>query len=85
MDIEDKVLTVNPKGKEEAIWILHQAASRMLRKEILSHFKKVFTKELEDLEFDEVVEVIEDIARNVEDKYFREIYGDINCFDFEIN
>lgn len=35
MEIEDKVLAVNPVGESSRVYVLHQAAQRLFRKDIV--------------------------------------------------
>lgn len=65
MEIEDKVWCVNPIGDVSKIYVLHQAAQRLLRKDIAQHMKKNI-KELDILDFDDILEKIEADALQIE-------------------
>ena len=54
---------VTPVNEGTRVWVLHQAAQRLLRKDIATLFKKS-TKELDGIELDEFLQGIE--AHSVE-------------------
>lgn len=94
MDIEDKVHVVNPVGETSRIFVVHQAAQRLLRKDIVAAMKKN-VKEVETFDLEEMQQVVEHHAVDIEAKLLKiiseEIYGDqesgykVPIFDFEIN
>jgi hypothetical protein len=54
MEIEDKALLVNPIGDNYKVFVLHQAAQRLFRKDVVQNMKKNI-KELETLDLDDLV------------------------------
>ena len=66
--IEDKVFLVNTISDNARIWMMHQAAARLLRKDMILVLKKSI-KELDNIENDEFVASVEahsaDIEKNV--------------------
>lgn len=84
MEIEDKVLCVNPIGEGQKIWVLHQAASRFLRKDIAQHMKKNI-KELDIVDIEELLTKIEQEAVNIENNFLKMHENHAPVFDFEIN
>lgn len=57
-EIDDKVWCVNPIGEGQKIWVIHQAASRFIRKDIAQQMKKNI-KELEIVDVDELIAKVE--------------------------
>ena len=53
MELEDKALVVNPIGDTERVWVIHQAAGRYLRKDLVANMKKNM-KEMENVDQDEL-------------------------------
>jgi Fe-S-cluster formation regulator IscX/YfhJ len=58
VDLEDKVFCVNPVSDSCKIWVFHQAASRWLRKDIITQMKKNI-RDLEGYDLDELTEKVE--------------------------
>ena len=85
-EIDDKVQVVNPVGDDYRIWVIHQAAPRYVRKEIMTFMKKV-VKQFDELDIDEVVEKVEKVAGFFEDDFIKKNANDetLPCFDYEIN
>ena len=80
MEIEDKVHLVNPIGEQSKILVVHQAAQRWLRKDIVQAMKKNI-KELETFDLEEMIQQVEAHSVAVEDKMLQflseEVYGDV--------
>jgi hypothetical protein len=73
---------VNPMGEEYRIWVIHQAAGRYLRREIITYMKKT-VKEFDDIEQDELIEKVEAAAVALEDLFVKSF--EWPCFDYEKN
>ena len=91
VEIEDKVMAINTIGDTYNIWVLHQAAQRMLRKDIVQQMKKN-VKELENIDLDEMLHQVEQHANEVENKFIEMTTKELNdeghntpVFDFELN
>ncbi len=82
-EIEDKVWTVNPIGEGARIWVIHQAASRYLRRDIAQNMKKNI-KELEVVDIEELNTRIEEEAVKIENAFCK-LFTDVPVFDFELN
>ncbi len=87
-EVEDKVVLVNPVGEEARVLVLHQAAQRWNRKEIVQHMKKSIPH-LNNLEIDDIIAQVEEHANEVEEKFIK-MYSEkeeekVPVFDFEIN
>jgi hypothetical protein len=67
MDIEDKVLLVNPIGENAKVFVFHQAAQRLIRKDIVQNMKKNI-KELNSIDLDDLVAEVENHSVEVEKK-----------------
>jgi len=63
--IEDKVLMINPVAPDQRVWVIHQAAQRLMRKDIATVLKKT-VKELDDVELEEFLASVEETAVEVE-------------------
>jgi hypothetical protein len=91
-EIEDKVWCVNPIGDNQKIFVIHQAAQRFQRKDIVLAMKKNI-KELDSIDIDELLEKIETDYVHIEDGFLQLFQQDENVeednrvpvFDFEIN
>jgi hypothetical protein len=81
-EFEDKVTLVNPQGEQYRIWVSHQSASRVLRKDIASNLKKL-QKDFEDVDLDEFQSKVEEVAVKFESKFIEEV--SLPVFDFEQN
>lgn len=68
--IEDRVLMVNPISEGHRIWIMHQAATRMLRKDMATVFKKSL-KELDGIELEEFLSSVEAHAVEIEKNFIK--------------
>jgi hypothetical protein len=81
-DFEDKVTLINPKGEQYRIWVSHQSASRVIRKDIASNLKKL-QKDFEDVDLEDFQNKIEEVAVKFENKFMEEV--SLPIFDFEQN
>lgn len=70
--MEDRAFVINPASAAEGarIWVLHQAASRQLRKDMAIVLKKA-VKELESIDNDEFMQAIEHHAVEVEKNFVK--------------
>lgn len=92
MEIEDKVLLVNPIGESAKVMVFHQATQRLFRKDIVQQMKKNI-KELANLDLDDIIAQVEEHAIQVESNFIKLISNEtspdeaqrIPVFDFEIN
>ena len=86
MELEDKVHCVNPIGEQYKVWVMHQAASRWLRKDISSYMRKNI-KELETIDQDEFIENVEKTALEAETAFLKMLseQEDVPVFNWEIN
>ena len=94
MEVEDKVFLVNPIGETSKIFVVHQAAQRLLRKDIVQAMKKNI-REVESMDLEELCQLVEQHSLDVEDKLLKIISEEYNVgqeqeskvpvFDFEIN
>ena len=77
---------MNPIGENYKVWVMHQAASRWLRKDISSYMRKQI-RELETIEQDELIENVEKASVEVEKAFLQLLKDtmDIPAFDWEIN
>jgi hypothetical protein len=86
------VFCVNPISESCKIWVFHQAASRWLRKDIITQMKKNI-KDLEGFDLDELQDKVEAHAVAVENNFIALFSADkdplletpIPVFDFEMN
>jgi len=58
MEIEDRVLCINPISDQSRIFVFHQAAQRLFRKDIVQQMKKNI-KELDNIDLDEMIQQVE--------------------------
>ena len=88
MELEDRVYLVNPIGEFSRIWVIHQAAQRLMRKDIVQAMKKN-VKELETMDLDEMIQLVEAHAIEIENRLVKivsdQTEGQVPVFDFEIN
>ena len=77
---------MNPIGENYKVWVMHQAASRWLRKDISSYMRKQI-RELETIEQDELIENVEKASVEVEKAFLQLLKDtmDVPAFDWEIN
>ncbi len=66
-DLEDKVLLINPIGETSKVFVFHQAAARLIRKDIVQQLKKN-VKEVSHLDLEEMLAEVELHAVAVENK-----------------
>jgi hypothetical protein len=55
MDLEDKVFAINTISESSRIYVIHQAAQRLFRKDIVQQMKKNI-KELESIDLEELIQ-----------------------------
>lgn len=72
MEIEDKAWSITTVGDTCKVWVVHQAASRQLRRDIATQMRKNI-KEMDIVESDEFNEKIEMEANEIENNLFRVI------------
>ena len=68
--MDDRVYLVNPICEASRIYILHQAASRLLRKDMVTVLKKS-VKELDHIELDDFITSVEEHAVNIEKNFIK--------------
>ncbi len=85
-ELEDKAFSVNPIGESYKVWVMHQAASRWVRKDISSFLRKNI-KELDGIDSDVFIDNVEKTAVEVENLFTKMITGegDVPVFNWEIN
>jgi len=67
------VLGINPVGEQYKVFVIHQAAGRFLRRDILSQMKKIM-KELDPVDLEELAGKAEKEAEEMEKKFL------LQCF-----
>mgnify|MGYP001566218636 CR=1 FL=1 len=75
---------MNPVGEGIKIWVIHQAASRWIRKDIATCMKKGI-KEMDAVDLDDLIEHIENEYNRIEDNFVKMYSDNVPTFDFEIN
>jgi hypothetical protein len=78
---EDRVLTINVISESARIYVLHQTAARVIRKDMATVLKKSL-KELDAVDLDEFVNAIEAHAVEVE-KNFIKIFSSEETNDYD--
>jgi predicted solute-binding protein len=68
--IDDRVWMINPVGESARVWVLHQAASRQLRKDMALALKKS-VKELDSIDNEEFMAAVEAHAVDVEKNFIK--------------
>lgn len=63
--IDDRAILINNVIDQTRVWVIHQAAQRLLRKDIIVALKKS-TKELDDIDQEELVNTVEEHAVEIE-------------------
>jgi hypothetical protein len=81
--IEDRVKLVHSRRDDLAVFVLHQAAQRFLRRELAYFVKSI--RGYEHVNPEKLMDAIVRKAETVERVVMREIGGDLPVFDFEIN
>lgn len=81
--IEDRVKLVHSRRDDLAVFVLHQAAQRFLRRELAYFVKSI--RGYEHVNPEKLLDAILRKAETVERVVMREIGGDLPVFDFEIN
>ncbi len=81
--IEDRVKLVHSRRDDLAVFVLHQAAQRFLRRELAYFVKSI--RGYEHVNPEKLMDAIMRKAETVERVVMREIGGDLPVFDFEIN
>ncbi|CAI2386911.1 unnamed protein product [Moneuplotes crassus] len=89
-EIEDRVTVVNPKGDDYDILVFHQAAGKMVRKDILNSLVKQ-ASEFKDVDIDSILENANSYSEELELKFIEKYCAsaeegeEIHHFDYEIN
>ena len=65
MPLDDRAILVNNIQEQTRVWVINQASQRLLRKDIAVALKKS-TKELDEVDQEELVNAIEEHANQVE-------------------
>lgn len=65
MPLDDRAIMINNVQEQTRVWVIHQAAQRLLRKDIAAALKKS-TKEFDEVEMDELVNAVEEHANQIE-------------------
>ena len=65
MPLDDRAILINNVQDQTRVWVIHQASQRLLRKDITVALKKS-TKELDEVDMEELVRTIEEHAVEVE-------------------
>ena len=73
--IEDRVFLVNPISENGRIWVMHQAAARLLRKDMILVLKKSI-KELENIENDDFIASVEAHSVDIEKNFIKMFSSD---------
>ena len=87
IELEDKVHCVNPMGADYKVWVHHQAASRLLRKEIASYMHKQLSELERGSDKDDWITKMEQTAVDTENAFFKLLTEkqDVPVFSWEIN
>ena len=83
-EILDQVLTIKTVNDTMRILVLHQAAERLLRFDIIDFLLSSFNELMEGIDPEELKNKTEDMAQKVEEIFLKH-YEKIPIFDFEIN
>ena len=84
IEYEDKILSIKNITEEYSVMVLHQVASREMRKDISNFMKQNFPEKMDKIEIEKLIENAEEIGRNVEAQ-FLEQHKHLPVFIFEIN
>ena len=68
--IEDRVYLINTVAEGQRVWVLHQAAARVLRKDMATVLKKSI-KELDSIENEEFLAAVESHSVDVEKNFIK--------------
>ena len=87
-DIEDRVTLVNPIGENYNVYVSHQAASRILRRDIITCLVKNVA-EFKEVDADELANKAEDLNDDLENKWISSLTqnreSEFHVFDFDLN
>jgi hypothetical protein len=81
--LEDRVLMITPVRDDLSVYVLHQAAQRSLRNELLEFIKT--QRDYDGLELDRMRQSLFSKANFVEETIVKSLAKDIHVFDFHIN
>mmetsp|Transcript_7483 Transcript_7483/g.11669 ORF Transcript_7483/g.11669 Transcript_7483/m.11669 type:complete len:268 (-) Transcript_7483:61-864(-) len=84
IDCEDKVEQIPTQGDAYQIFVVHQLAQRRFRELVAKEFKDSMPQ-LQSISEDELIDVVEREAENIEQAFFEKLFPDLAVFDFEIN
>jgi hypothetical protein len=65
MPLDDRAIMINNVQDTTRVWVIHQAAGRLLRKDIAVALKKA-TKELDEVEMEELCNTVEEHSNDIE-------------------
>lgn len=65
MALDDRAILVNNIYEQTRVWVIHQASQRLLRKDIIIALKKS-TKELDEVDQEELLQTVEGHAVEIE-------------------
>ena len=82
-EIEDRALLVNPMGENFNVYVTHQAASRVLRRDIINCLLKN-VPDFEDVDADDFATKAEEVANKLEQNWIGK-HPDLPVFDFDLN
>lgn len=80
-EFEDKILTVKPVSEDLFVYVLHDAAAKEVRTDLLEFVKKQFSKDLDNVENDVLKEKISEIGTKLE-ATFLERFKNVPLFSF---
>lgn len=81
--LEDRVLMITPVRDDLSVYVLHQAAQRSLRNELLEFIKT--QRDYDGLELDRMRQSLFSKASFVEERILESLAKDLHVFDFHIN
>lgn len=81
--IENRTLLVTPQSDGLSVFVLHQAAQRLLRREVCEAIHAV--KHFESVRTEALIEAAASKGEKLEQKLLRVLAGELPVFDFEIN
>mmetsp|Transcript_26549 Transcript_26549/g.47682 ORF Transcript_26549/g.47682 Transcript_26549/m.47682 type:complete len:685 (-) Transcript_26549:292-2346(-) len=81
--IENRTLLVTPQSDSLSVFVVHQAAQRLLRREICEAVHVV--KQFESVRIEALVEAVAEKGELLEKRLLRELAEELPVFDFEIN
>lgn len=81
--IEDRVLLLSPQNEDLSVFVIHQAAQRFFRNELLNWVRNA--KNFEGLDLERLRSTLEANAQINEEKLLEVMAHELPVFDFEIN